>query len=91
MTKYRTKVKVSYVDAVQWFPGVEIDGVYEDPPAEMCDKVWHQVTEGRAWYEPDGDDFGKTIESGDWIITFANGSKWSWSDDYFRKCYEVTE
>lgn len=67
------------VDAEQWFPGRDVDGVVERPPASP----------GK---QPVG--IVKTLEGdmiaqpGDWIITGVEGEKYPCKNEIFKKTYE---
>jgi hypothetical protein len=88
MAKYRKRPIV--IDAVQWFPGIMIDGV----------ETHHEKTspiDGYAQYT--GKIVGRieTLEGvmdaqpGDWIITGVNGEKYPCKPDIFEKTYELVE
>ncbi len=67
------------IDAEQWFPGRDVDGVEEQPPEQPN-------------AEPIG--IVRTLEgdmiarSGDWIITGVEGEKYPCKNEIFKKTYE---
>ena len=77
MGKFQKKPVV--IDAEQWFPGRDVDGVVEQPPSGPNE-------------EPIG--IVKTLEGdmiarpGDWIITGVEGEKYPCKDEIFQKTYE---
>ncbi len=75
--KFRKKPIV--IDAEQWFPGKEIEGVSVRSPT--CNPFGEIDTlEGRMFVSP-----------GDWIITGVNGEKYPCKPDIFEKTYEIVE
>jgi len=73
MAKYVKKPIV--VDAEQWFPGKEIDGVeYENDQAII------RTLEGPHLVSP-----------GDWIITGIAGEKYPCKPDIFEKTYDIVK
>jgi hypothetical protein len=88
MGKYRKKPIV--IEAVQWFPGIVVEGVTEH----------HEMTSPHPDYAHyTGRTVGriKTLEGimeanpGDWIITGVNGEKYPCKPDIFEKTYELVE
>lgn len=86
--KYRKKPVV--IDAVQWFPGVDIEGVIP-----ISDGVSSSETaDGSSWpaYATI-----KTLEGymmvspGDWIVTGVMGEKYPCKPDIFEMTYEAIE
>lgn len=77
MGKFQKKPVV--IDAEQWFPGRDVDGVEEqpssDPDAEPVGIV--KTLEGDMIARP-----------GDWIITGVEGEKYPCKDEIFQKTYE---
>lgn len=67
------------VDAEQWFPGRDIDGVEEQPSSEPDEETVGIVRtlEGDMIAQP-----------GDWIITGVEGEKYPCKNDIFKKTYE---
>ena len=70
MPKYRKKPVV--VEAEQWFPGKNIEGVFGDG-----DRHYIVTLEGMV-----------RVSSGDYIITGVNGEKYPCKPDIFEKTYE---
>lgn len=81
MKKYRKKPIV--VEADQWFPGKDIDGVFTKLKKIDIDVVvepYIDTLEGRMKISP-----------GDWIITGIQGEKYPCKPDIFDKTYELVE
>lgn len=76
MDKFRKKPIV--IEAEQWFPGKEIDGVYQCPYQPQLFRI--ETLEGELFVSP-----------GDWIITGVNGEKYPCKPDIFEKTYEKVE
>lgn len=79
--KFRKKPIV--IDAVQWYPGKEIEGVrFNDYPTPALPAGPYVMTlEGPLHVSP-----------GDWIITGVNGEKYPCKPDVFAASYDpVTE
>lgn len=80
MEKYRKKPIV--IEAEQWYPGVEIEGVDE---SAACQLVNH-LTPDQAWVETlEG---GHVVSSGDWIIIGVAGERYPCKPDIFEMTYE---
>ena len=80
MTKFRKKPII--VEAEQWLPGAEIDGVDSSHAARLVnnlliDHAWIETLEG-----------GHIVSPGDWIITGIAGEKYPCRDEIFRETYE---
>lgn len=75
--KFRKKPVV--IDAVQWFPGIRIDGVMEKPyrDAGIVFPASIRTLEGYHGVSP-----------GDWIITGIKGEKYPCKPDVFEKTYD---
>lgn len=85
------------IDAIQWFPGIEIEGVTE------CDmRIGYEVrlhlyptTEYVQYEGPCG--VIKTLEGnmfampGDWIITGIKGEKYPCKPDIFTETYDLVK
>ena len=90
MAKYLAKF---YVEAVQWFPGVEIHNVYYPPPREVrCDG---SLQDGDAWLDLDNDGigygvdiYGIAIRPGTWIVKYPEGEVGPLDPDEFIKRFE---
>lgn len=80
--KFRKKPVV--IDAVQWFPGIKIDGLVDEVGADR-DKS------GGVW---EGYAVIRTLEGvmkvspGDWVITGVKGEKYPCKPDIFKATYE---
>src|SRR5690242_13841214 len=92
VAKYR-KLPV-IVEAEQWWPGKEIDGVL-DPQRQDLPSIAFDVAEekkvnlyrGYGWVETlEG---GLIVSPGDYIITGVNGEKYPCKPDIFEQTYEV--
>ena len=86
MARYKRKLDKTIAEAVQWFPGIEIEGVYEHPTKEMlCGCV---LDEGNAWFE--NEEYGTNISPGDWVIKNVD-SGWIYdeTDESFRERWEL--
>ena len=80
MSKFRKKPIV--IEAEQWFPGIEIDGVDVSGAAQLVnnlqgDQGWIDTLEG-----------GHIVSPGDWIITGIAGEKYPCNPDIFEATYE---
>lgn len=86
MGKYRKKPVV--IEAVQWFEGMEIDGVKDR--AQLSEKWLDKtVDDGRYYIETlEGD---HTVSNGDWVITGVKGEKYPCKPDVFEMTYEKVE
>lgn len=82
--KYRKKPVV--IEATQWFPGVEIDGVICKPDLMFLGSVKEY-----------GEKYGAEINTlegplhvspGDWIITGVKGERYPCKPDIFELTYE---
>ncbi|KKM61024.1 hypothetical protein LCGC14_1535900 [marine sediment metagenome] len=87
MAKYRRKpVVCEVVEAIQWFPGKEIEGLNTDSPETAETRplgqplAWIHTLEGTLEVSP-----------GDWIITGINGERYPLKNDIFRVVYELVE
>ncbi len=80
--KFRKKPVV--IEAEQWFPGKQIDGVIEEnnmtPYGKVGPAAWIKTLEGRHEVTP-----------GDWIITGIKGEKYPCKPDIFEATYERVE
>src|SRR3990167_4449943 len=81
--KYRKKPIV--IEAEQWFPGKEIDGVDGSGAAQYIhglkgDQGWIETLEG-----------GHVVSPGDWIIIGIAGEKYPCKPDIFDATYELVE
>lgn len=77
MARYR-KIPV-VIEAKQWYPGIQIDGVcgcLKAPGAKMHLPHVHTL-EGPL-----------NVSHGDWIITGVEGEKYPCKDSVFKKTYE---
>lgn len=80
----RFRKKSALIEAEQWWPWKEVDGVILSPVLEPTD------------YNPSGE-YGQimmlegitTCLPGDWIITDVNGERHPCKPDIFEKTYEV--
>lgn len=79
MAKFRKKPVV--IEAQQWFPGKQVDGVEKPAPNERGTGYGYIDTfEGRMIVSP-----------GDWIITGVKGEKYPCKPDIFEATYEPAE
>jgi hypothetical protein len=77
MAKFRKKPVV--IEAEQWFPGVEIEGVTEHKtPTCIYGKI--HTLEGTM-----------TVSEGDWVITGIQGEKYPVKPDIFEATYEPVQ
>lgn len=76
MAKFRKKPIV--VEAEQWFPGKEVEGIETDPLAPGFAYV--ETLEG--WL---------SVKPGDWIITGIKGEKYPCAAEIFELTYEKVE
>ena len=92
--KYRRKPEI--VEAVQWFPGINLDYVITKS-SELAGKHWAHLGHAR---ELDG--FTGIVErsaggdphfvgSGDWIVTFENGKRGVFTKSLFESTFEKVE
>lgn len=76
MAKYRKESVI--VEAEQWFPGKEIEGVYPIPEGERgAFYAYIRTLEGRM-----------TVSPGDYVITTAQGKRYPCREDIFLAKYE---
>jgi hypothetical protein len=81
------------VEAVQWFPGVVIDGVHSEPSPGMPYDIAECVRDGLSTYIPKCGAI-HTLEGwhivtpGDWVITGVKGEKYPCKPDIFDLTYE---
>ena len=78
--KFRKKPVV--IDAEQWFPGKQIEGVeirdeFIDGPDEWVKQAYIHTLEGTMLVKPS-----------DWVITGIAGEKYPCRNDIFQKTYE---
>jgi hypothetical protein len=79
--KFRKKPIV--VEAIQWFSGIHIFGVYKKISDHVCLKfnvAYIKILEGEM-----------KVNEGDWIITGINGERYPCKPDIFEKTYEKVE
>lgn len=82
--KFRKKPIV--IEATQWFPGIEIDGLLifkhmdEDGNFSHFSKPYISTLEG-----------DMVVCPGDWVITGINGEKYPCKPDIFENTYEIIE
>jgi hypothetical protein len=82
MPNYRKKPII--VEAVQWFPGVTIDGVREHAPVPYEHHGYGAFTTIHGQVT--------MINPGDWVIREADGVHWyPCKDDVFRRTYDPIE
>ena len=74
--------KTAMIDAEQWFPGMDISGVFEWNDAR-CSALC--VAPGTHVHTLEGP---LNVSPGDWIITGVNGEKYPCKPDIFSKTYE---
>lgn len=81
MMKFRKRPIV--IEAVQWFPGVEVEGVVyvQDQGPSGC-------SEGDPYPIIHTLEGPHTVSSGDWIITGIKGEKYPCKPDIFAATYE---
>ena len=76
MPKYRKKPVV--VEAEQWFPGKDVDGV-----------VWYTWLDGKGRIHTlEGE---MVVSPGDWVVTGVKGEKYAVKPDIFEQTYEPIE
>lgn len=80
--KYRKKPVV--IEAEEWWPGVEIEGVEE---------IRHSTIGliGRIKTLEDTDESARYVTPGDFIITGVEGEKYACKPDIFHKTYEPVD
>ncbi len=90
-TKFRKKPIA--IEAQQWFPGVEIEGVITDPfdlvdvpGATMAHQIELQDGRSGAIQTLEGVMY---VSPGDWIITGVAGEKYPCKPDIFEQTYEA--
>ena len=87
MTKFRKKPIV--IEVVQWFPNIEVDGVYAHrerysayPENNYTGKIVGLIKTLEGTME---------VSPGDWVITGVNGEKYPCKPDIFEKTYDLVE
>lgn len=89
MPKFRKKPIV--IEAVQWWPGVMVDGLVWVFPRDTPSRA------GRTAFTIPGHPAIKTLEGemevspGDWIITGVKGEKYPCKPDIFAATYEAVD
>lgn len=86
MAKFRKRQSI--VDAVQWWPGREVDGVIERPARDVPSRaggIAFTMPPRFVLETPDGDVY---IESGDWVVTDEDGRRAVCPDARFQATYE---
>lgn len=83
MPKFRKKPVV--IEAVQWLPGVQIDGVREVDPCSPDDPAHGHYIE---YAEIETLEGVMRVSPGDWVITGVKGEKYPCKDDIFVATYE---
>jgi len=78
MAKFRKKPVV--IEAVQWFPGVKIDGVKEATDLDSPECL--------GWATIPTLEGVMTVSPGDWVITGVKGEKYPCKPDIFEATYE---
>ena len=88
MAKYRRTPDKTIVEAVQWYPGVEIEGVYENPTNEIL--RGYELDEGLGWF--DNGEYSQPIAPGEWVVIFEDrGVKYRLSEEFFPKMWEPVD
>jgi hypothetical protein len=93
MSKYRRKPET--VDAVQWFPGVEIEGLFTDPK-QLVGQWWahagHQreLETGRCGIVVN-EGYPVSVNHGDWIVSYDDGQRAVYSPAEFEERFEAVE
>lgn len=91
MAKYRKKPVV--VEAEQWFPGKNVEGVIPLSEAPLVNPILiketgYPVEQLGYIHTLEG---GYIVSPGDWIITGVKGEKYACKPDVFEKTYEKVE
>ena len=82
MAKYRKKPVV--IEAVQWFPGSNLDDVVEKP--DRVDPATRKLVPAHGLIKTlEG---WMTVSSGDWVITGVAGEKYPCKDEIFQQTYD---
>jgi len=82
--KFRKKPVV--IDATQWYPGVEIEGVnYPVSTVGMGHSAFEDVATIRTL------EGVMIVSPGDWVITGVNGEKYPCKPDIFDKTYDAVD
>ncbi len=85
--KYRKKPII--IEAVQWFPGIVIEGLRDyatDPPPYHL-----RMSHLEPYAVIDTSEGRMKVSSGDWIITGIAGEKYPCKDEIFKATYELVE
>jgi hypothetical protein len=95
MPKFKTKPV--YVEAIQWFPGVEVPGLITDP-AKLIGvpgaHIGHQCEVGPkcgVLLEQDGRCSDEFVQPGWWVVTHPDGIRVSVYGEHFAEQYEPAE
>ena len=79
--KFRKKV---IVEAIQWFPGMNIPWVKECgmklPESERIGKIWNKILDRELEVEP-----------GDWIIEAEKGDRYPCKAEIFERTYDMVK
>jgi hypothetical protein len=81
MAKFRKKPVV--IEATQWFPGVQIDGVKQATVLDSAEKL--------GWATIPTLEGVMTVSPGDWVITGVKGEKYPCKPDIFEATYDPVE
>ena len=74
------------VEAEQWFPGVEIEGVITNDPWVPSGNWSDRFSDrGDIYIKING--IAETVREGNWILTYSDGGKSVVTDEWMKKCY----
>lgn len=87
--KYRKKPVV--IEAEQWFPGKEIEGVIERPPHDVPSRAGGVAFTMPARFVIETLEGDMTVSPGDWVIVGVKGERYPCKPDIFEATYEAAE
>jgi hypothetical protein len=89
MAKYRKKPVV--IEAIQWFPSMDIEGVRIEPARETPSRGGGIAFTIPAHPVCDTLEGPLQVSPGDWIITGVAGERYLCKDSIFRQTYEPVD
>jgi hypothetical protein len=76
------RLKMPFLVAVQWKPGVEIEGVEENPMEEEYLEGQFYLDSIKGWIH---------LKEDDWIVQDEHGFRSAVADEEFRRMYEIVK
>jgi hypothetical protein len=86
VAKYRKKPVV--IEAEQWWPGKEIEGVIQRPARDVPSRAGGIAFTVPPHYAIETLEGEMTVNPGDWVITGVKGERYPCKPDIFETTYE---